>query len=193
MKLTRQGLTFKGKPIRLCPPVDGEAAVVCADLPTGRTSTFTLQLLRNDPDFGPFLRTEVISGPKRGGRQAQVLTTSGVKKLLKHLKDSKPQPRHRESNEEATRWIMEELLPEMEAMETTVGRARGVLVGRPKGVSVGGSSSPTVGSILIKIGPTAFSGEILNPDSDSISVTSGKVSRTWSVSQLFEVMEHHRF
>jgi hypothetical protein len=194
MEPTGRYLIYEGKQIRLCPPTDGEAAVVIADLPTGRTSTFTLQLLKNNPNFEPFLRYEIVNGPRRGGRHAQALTTSGVRKLVDYLQESKPQPRHRVSNEEATRWIKEELLPELEAMEVTVGRPRRISVGRPMG-SVG-KPKGSVGkppSITIKIGRASFSGDILHPDEDTVSVTSGKLSRTWTASQLIEVMEHHRF
>ena len=197
MKQTRHGLTFndKGKErlVRLCPTIDGEVAVVCADLPTGRTPTFTLQLLKSDPEFEPLLRTEIVNGPKRGGRQAQVLTTSGVRKLVQLLEESKPQPRHSESNKEAIQWIREELIPEMEAMETTVGRPKGILVGKPQVETVGRPSNKLKGSIVIQIGATSFSADSLDPDVDTVSYSSGMLSRTWTARQLIEVMEHHRF
>jgi hypothetical protein len=185
---TGQGLIYETKQIRLCPPIEGEeAAIPIADLPTGRTSASTLQLIKNNPDFQPFLRSEEVKGPRKRSRQAQVLTTSGVRKLLEYLQNSKPQERHIVSTEKAIRFIQEELLPKLDSMVMTVGRPRGLLIGRPMG-SVGKPPS-----ITIKIGRASFSGDILHPDEDTVSVTSGKLSRTWTASQWIELMEHHRF
>ncbi len=188
---TRQGLIYEGKQIRLCPPLDGEeAAIVIADLPTGRTSASTLQLIKNNPDFQPFLRSEEVKGPRKRSRQALVLTITGVRKLHDYLSKSKPQARHSGSNEKAMRFIEEELLPELESMGTTVGRPRGVLVGRPDRISVGKLSGKLKSSISIKIGAASMSGNFVDLDVDSITVTNGKLSKTWTASQLLEVMEN---
>jgi hypothetical protein len=186
MKRTREILNCEDKSSRLGICDTGEAAVVVADIPTGRTSTFTFQILtKKNPEFAPFLHTEEVEGPTKGSRHALVITTQGVRRFLESLRNTKAQGKNHEPKERAKQWIEQELLPEMEAMEATVGRPKGMLVGKP--------SSKLKGSIAIKIGSISFSGDFLDPDTDTISVTRGKLLRTWTASQLIEVMEHHRF
>lgn len=187
MKRTREiPSCVENKSCRLGICDTGEAAVVVADIPTGRTPTFTFQILtKKNPEFAPFLHTEEVEGPTKGSRHALVITTQGIEKFLQSLRKTKAQGKNHEPKERAKLWIEEHLLPEMEAMEARVGR--------PKGMSVGKPSSKSKGSISIKLGKTSFSGDILDPNEDTVSVTSGKLSRTWTASQLIEVMEHHRF
>ena len=114
-----------------------------------------------------------------------MLTTAGVRMFLEHLEKLRPQPRHVESNNKAKRWIEEELLPEMEAMEMTVGR--------PESMTVGKSSKEMPVSIALEIGTTSFSAEFTNDEVDTVSVSWGRVSKRLTVSQLIEVLENHRF
>jgi len=164
----------------------GEAAIVVADIPTGRTPKFSLQVVTmKNPLFAPFLKSEIIEGPSKRRREALVLTTRGVRKFLDYLRGSKPQKLNAPRSEEAIRTIQEEILPEMEAMETTVGRPDSMTVGRP--------SKGMKGSVAIKIGTTSFSGNFLDGEADTISVSWGKVSKTLTAWQLIEVLENHRF
>ncbi len=216
MKLAKQILEWKDKQDKQDKRVrhgasdeDFAAVVVAKDIPTGRTPTFTLQILTK-PEFAPFCRYESVLGPSKGSRQTLVLTSEGVRALLDFLKRSNPQKQNQKNSEEAKRWIEEQLLPQMDAIDsaaddelrkirvglpsgrTTVGMPpKPTTVGRPaRPTTVGRPSREVGGSITVKIGSTSFSADFHDQEVDTITVGRGKHQRTYTAGQLLEVMEN---